>query len=237
MRVASSLEQLIRSHARPASVAQVGGFRPPDDPLWSWFGHVRVGLPGEKWPVGMELPMLPLCQLNLSQAPHRPPALDDVELLAIWLDQQTLPTDFPARNGNGWCLRAYADLQALVEIEPPPERERFLKPFPILWQPVDEDFPDWEDLPFDAVGGGDLEEYESLGLGPSGGTKIGGRPSLVQSGLSWAPWDAHPANPEYVLQIDTEPKSGWAWADSGVGYFGRGTGHHRDDWALEWQSY
>jgi hypothetical protein len=226
----SGVEEHVRSLARPASLAEVGGFRPPEDPLSSWFGQIRVGLPGESWPLGPELPMLPLCQLNLREAPHRPPALDDVDLIAIWVDQQTLPDD-EAANGDGWCLRAYPSLGGLVPVEPPPERDRFLEPFPIRWHAI-EDFPDWEDL---SLGGEAITEHNALGLTASYGTKLGGWPSYVQSSLGW--WAAHDdAGPEYVLQVDSESKSGWAWGHDGVGYFGRGTGERRDEWALEWQS-
>lgn len=38
--------------ARPASVGQVGGFRPSDDPRTSWAGKVTVARPEEGWPLG-----------------------------------------------------------------------------------------------------------------------------------------------------------------------------------------
>lgn len=47
---ASVLEEL-RTRLRPASVAQVGGFRPPEDPSTSWFlkgvSRAGEGLPTE----------------------------------------------------------------------------------------------------------------------------------------------------------------------------------------------
>lgn len=48
-RSALVLEEL-RSKLRPASVAQVGGFRPAADPITSWFLK-GVSLPGEELPV------------------------------------------------------------------------------------------------------------------------------------------------------------------------------------------
>ena len=39
----------IRLVGRPACIAELGGFRPPEDPLASWFGHVLVARPGEGW--------------------------------------------------------------------------------------------------------------------------------------------------------------------------------------------
>lgn len=41
------IEELRKQLVRRASRAIVGGFRPPDDPLVSWFGKVNVFLPGE----------------------------------------------------------------------------------------------------------------------------------------------------------------------------------------------
>ncbi len=55
--------------------------------------------------------------------------------------------------------------------------------------------------------------------------------------IYWAPLNKHPANPEYVFQIGTEPLADFAWGDQGVGYFGRGTGAARDQWTFSWQCY
>ena len=69
------------------------------------------------------------------------------------------------------------------------------------------------------------------------GLKLGGWPTLIQSEIFWAPWNRHPASPEYVFQIDSDEKAQWAWGDAGVGYFGRGTAPgRRDEWALSWQT-
>ena len=69
------------------------------------------------------------------------------------------------------------------------------------------------------------------------GTTLGGWPTLVQAECDWGPFNRHPANPEFVFQIDTEPKAHWAWGDSGVGYLGRGIGAHTNVWTLAWQCY
>jgi hypothetical protein len=68
--------------------------------------------------------------------------------------------------------------------------------------------------------------------------KLGGWPTLIQSEIFWAPWNRHPAAPEYVFQIDSTGKGNWSWGDGGVGYFGRGTAPGKtDEWALAWQCY
>jgi hypothetical protein len=142
--------------ARPASAARLGGVRPPQDPLTSWFGRVQVALPGEGWPTTDGAPMLALAQLNLRELPcPPPPALADVALLTLFLGPWQLPVDQP--NGVNWTLRAYPTLDGLVELpEPTPARagdpklrkgqDLTLRPFPIRWQ-QHLDFPRRDDIP------------------------------------------------------------------------------------------
>ena len=67
------------------------------------------------------------------------------------------------------------------------------------------------------------------------GFKVGGWPYRVQGEIFWAPWNRHPANPSFVMQIDSILERGLQWGDQGVLYIGRGDFAHRDQWALEWQ--
>jgi hypothetical protein len=90
---------------RRAIVFDVGGFRSPEDPFASWFGRVNVCAAGEAWPETEGKPMHALCQINLSNLPFRPPRLDDVEMLALFVGPDELPVDTP--NGRNWCVRAY----------------------------------------------------------------------------------------------------------------------------------
>ncbi len=71
--------------------------------------------------------------------------------------------------------------------------------------------------------------------GPVDGLKVGGWPSLVQGEIFWAPWKDHPAQPEFVFQVDSDEKTGLVWGDGGVLHIGRGT-VAQETWALEWQS-
>ena len=156
------MKEIRESLKRRAIIFDVGGFRPPDDPLASWFGRVNVCAPDESWPTMDGEPMHALCQINLTGLPFRPPRLDDIEFVTLFI---------------------YYDLFRNVS-----------------------------------------------------GLKLGGWPSLIQSEIYWAPWNKYPAAPEYVLQIDSEPKALWAWGHGGVGYFGRGTAEgYEDEWACEWQ--
>lgn len=177
--------------------------------------------------------MMPLCQFNMAEVPFRPKALSDVAFLAVFIDREELPLSTP--NGDGWLLRAYPTLDGLVALEPPADLG-FIKPFPVRWELIEEDYPTWDDaeslrLPHEID-----DNYRDLSETQQG-TKIGGWPYTVQSEIFWAPLNRHPANPEYVFQIDSEAKAGWSWGDAGFGYFGRGTGDARDVWTLEWQCY
>ena len=103
-------------------------------------------------------------------------------------------------NGDGWMLRAYPSLEGLVPIVPPADIG-YLKPFPIRWELIEDDFPCWDDVSIPLPPDID-ENYHEL-FDNQYCTKVGGWPSLVQSEIFWAPLNQHPANPEYVLQIDS----------------------------------
>jgi hypothetical protein len=227
-----SPEESIRAELRRrAIVLEVGGFRPPDDPLASWFGRIAVGAPGEEWPVHNGSPMLPLCQINLTSLPFRPPHLDDMEMIAVFIGPAKLPIDKP--NGDGWLLRTYKTLSGLVPIQGPDTRAA-IRVFPMRPKVIEDDFPCWEDVPIevpDEISNDFQDLYEN-----TSGFKLGGWPSLLQGEIFWAPWNRHPAEPEYVFQIDSNEKAGWSWGDDGVGYFGRGTAAGKEnEWTLSWQ--
>ena len=140
-----------------------------------------------------------------------------------------------APNGEGWCLRAYPSLAALVPLAQP-DTGSVIKSFPMRAQVIERDYPCWEDVPIQLPSQIEDNYYDLFQN--AGGFKLGGWPSLVQSEIFWAPWNKHPAAPEYVFQIDTTEKGNWMWGDNGVGYFGRGTAPGREnEWALEWQCY
>lgn len=132
-------------------------------------------------------------------------------------------------------IRTYENISELVPLEQT-ETGSWLKPYPMKPRIVEEDYPCWEDLPVECPDEIDNDYYELFEN--VGGLKFGGRPSLVQSQIFWAPWNKHDAEPDYVFQIDTTEKGNWMWGDNGVGYFGRGTAKGKEqDWALVWQCY
>jgi hypothetical protein len=216
---------------KKAIILEVGGFRPPDDPLACWFGRVAVARRDEEWPKTNGLPMHALCQLNLADLPFRPPRLADLAMITVFVGPNDLPLDTP--NGNNWCLRAYRDLSELITIQPPNTGSK-VRAFPMRPKVIEEDFPCWDDVPID-LPDDVADRYHDLYANVPG-TKLGGWPTVIQSEIFWAPWNQHPAAPEFVFQVDSSEKTGWSWGDGGVGYFGRGTTPGREDeWALAWQ--
>ena len=216
-------------YLRPASIAQIGGFRPPENPLTSWFGGRFVGLPDEEWPSSPAGPMIPLLQVHVSELPYCPPALANVALLTVFHDAREHPTHLPAPNGNGWLIRTYSTLEGLVPLNKP-DMKPWPKPFPVRWHLAEDEGPNWEDAwsvvdlkAFNELdGSGDLF-YDRYSNAP--GTKFGW-PSLIQHELE--------NGAGYVFQIGSEEKAQWTWGDGGVGYFCL---NPDGVWNLEWQCY
>jgi hypothetical protein len=210
----------VEAIARRASVAQVGGFRPPDDPLTSWLGAVKVALPGEGWPMEAQEPMLALAQVNVDELPIRPPALAGVALVTLFVGPRKLPIDEP--NGSNWCLRTYATTTDLQPLDaPPPVRAGdpklrkgeavAYKAFPVQWREVT-DWPSHDDVDTDE----DLDP-------PHPGFKVGGWPLCVQHEVSWEEGDERLDEVDFVMQIDSESKIGFEVGYGGVCYIGRRT--------------
>lgn len=205
--------------------------RPPEDFTHSWFGKVLAAAPGETWPQHQGQAMWPLLQVNCTALPHVPEALADIALITVFIAQDFLPDG--TENGDGWLLRAYKTGAPLVHL-PAQQIKNPIRPFAAQWEPID-DFPTHDDLPADFPD--DLrDDYDDSGASENkAGTKVGGWPTTVQSEIFWAPMNAHPANPRFVFQVDSDPKANWQWGDGGVGYFGRGTDAGHDTWTLAWQ--
>ncbi|WP_222853026.1 hypothetical protein [Massilia genomosp. 1] len=100
--VARAQLDALRQHLRSASLATAGGFRPPQDPLTSWFGRA-VGLPHETLPEFEGKPMFPLLQIRVAGLPCVPGQLRDVALLVLFHNQSRHPFDLP--HGEGWLIR------------------------------------------------------------------------------------------------------------------------------------
>lgn len=220
----NTIEEFKRKIKRKAIVLDIGGFRPPEDSMYSWFGKVAYCTEDESWPTQNGEPMYALAQINVTHLPYRPKGLEDIDFIAIFIDSNELPTD--ASNGDNWLLRAYKDISKLIPMEQA-DTDSHIKPFPMNPREVEEDYPCWEDLPVGCPEEIDDDYYDLCEN--TYGFKLGGWPSLVQSEIYWAPWNKHEAVPEYIFQIDSSEKGNWMWADNGVGYFGRGTAKGKED--------
>jgi hypothetical protein len=129
-------------HLPKASIARIDGFRPPDDPLSSWFGGNAVALTDEEIPIYLNSPMIPLLQVNCSELPFIPPALQNVALLVLFINSTEIPFEKPY--GDGWRIREYPWLEGLAPIKNI-QKQDYLKAFPIKWGLSETEGPDWVD--------------------------------------------------------------------------------------------
>ncbi len=222
--------QIIDKNLRKASLAQLKAIRRGDRPTCSRFGGHFVGLPSEKWPEDSEQPYLPLLQICTQELPFKPKALQDIALLTVFVFHEEVCPTADERNGDGWILRTYKSLKGLVPL-PCPNESFPLKTCRVDWKLSPNEAPCWEDL-----GNLDAAEFQSLPIeytdkfharyDNTNGTKVGGWPALVQSGLE--------ADVDFIFQIGSEPKANWRWGDNGIAYFSR---KKNGRWSCECQSY
>jgi uncharacterized protein YwqG len=219
----------MQKHLRKASIAELGGFEPPEDLKASWFGTVRVGRAEETWPDARGEPMTPLGQFNLEEMPYVPDRLSGIALVTVFIDAKRLPSE--TENGDGWWVREYRSLDDLVALEQPGQ-EFSIKPFPVRWRLSETEAPSWEDAEsvcdakaFSRIPDSIEVYYEKFENAEN--TKFGGWPALVQSELGFGVEN-------HVFQIGTEDKAHWMWGDAGVGYFGL---DEQGTWHQEWQCY
>lgn len=235
----TDIETWQRRLARPASLLSLDLAPAVDDPLGSWFRKVAVGGESEEWLCWRGEPLEPLCQINLAELPARPAILADTALITLFISQHFYEEDCPsqAESGHGgalWCLRTYASLDGLRPLAMP-EGAEAPRCTPIAWALVEADYPTHDLLPVGLPE--DLREawYELGWAECHDGTKVGGWPSCIQS-EPW--WDYRTGGREFefAFQIDSLPKLGWMWGDSGTGYFARSR-EQPNVWAFDWQCY
>ncbi|MEH6832090.1 MAG: DUF1963 domain-containing protein [Sulfitobacter sp.] len=201
-------------------------FRKPAniDPFASMFGAVRLSHADEAWPMCHDVPLWPLCQFNLTQAPFVPDALRDLALVTIFIrDHDALaPTQIintadpdPAAT---WALRTYPTLDALT-IPKAPRHKSPLSPRLGEWLAQTPDYAN-HDMAGAVVDTGEVDVYAYDWSRTVQETKLGGWPGTVQSEPWWGytktqdTWD-------FVMQIENEPKAGWnGWGD-GAAYLAR----------------
>ena len=186
---------------RPASIARIGGFRPPLTPITSWFGGNFLAYPDDRWPDCGDGPMLPLLQVLVEELPFRPLALDGIALFNVFVGPKRLPTNLPAKNGSRWQIRTYASIEDLEPLAGQPSSR--IRPFPVRWELSPSEGPQWEETGWDDS----LDEFNRL---PDSTdlfydrykrhhlTKVGGWPSYIQQPTA--------ASDSYVFQIGSEEK-------------------------------
>lgn len=201
--------------ARPVSIAQIGGFRPPEDPLTSWFGR-GVCLASEPEVPFNGQPLFPLLQVRVSELPEVPKALEGIALLVVYINASEVPYD--KAHGDGWLVREYHSLEGLAPC--PTRAPKGLKSLPIKWTAGKPERPDWEQaselLDLEALDESDSARERFDKLPHHGATKIGGYPSEIQSLVDNAD--------DYVLQIGSEEKAHWQWGHGGIATFARDAG-------------
>ncbi len=212
---------------RKASVSQIGGFRPPDDRITSWFGGRGVGRVCETLPKHDGIDMFCLLQVKVAELPFIPPELGETKFLVVFFNRDEIPFDRP--HGDGWLIREYASLDGL-QLLPESSEPGIVRDFPIKWSLVDDDAPDWENAwelvdfaPINETEGADKRFFYEYKRYPN--TKFGGYPCCIQ----------HGANLEgYVFQIGSEEKPRWMWADNGIAHFNK---TRSGEWAFDRQFY
>ncbi|GAB4033125.1 DUF1963 domain-containing protein [Spirosoma gilvum] len=214
---------------RKAIRMKVGGFRPVDQPEASWFGKVLLAGANEQWPVSNGKPMRALCQINLQVFPFKPELVQDLAFITLFIDANDIP-DPADKNGTSWCLRTYKTLTELVPL-PQLADSSGIKPFQMMPEVIDADYPMLDDCPVPIPARLDEDEYPER-FPNAEGIKIGGWPTLVQSEIFWEV--STPLNPQFAFQIDSVEKAHWQWGDHGVAYFGRSL-ENSDDWSFSWQ--
>lgn len=226
MNKSAFVNQIVRRAIR----LQVGGFRPADNPLASWFGKVLVADADENWPLVNGIPMWPLCQINLNEFPFKPQPVSDLAFITVFIDSDEIPRDGDA-NGTSWCLRVYPTTASLIPLSPVNTASP-IKPMPMLPETIEQDFPNYDDCPIDIPARFD-DDYNDR-FPTADGIKFGGWPLLIQSELDWT---SAATEPVFAFQIDSVEKARWQWGDGGIAYFGRDAKAEKpDEWVFTWQS-
>lgn len=215
---------------RSASIAEIGGFRPPADPATSWFGGNFILPPSEAWPATEHGAMLPLLQVVVAELPYAPVQLEGTALVQVFLDSKQLPLDLPAPSGNRWLLKARPGLGGLERRMTPPEAA-LLRPFPVRWRRAKNEAPTWDEACGPRMHDEFVHRADSIDLfhdhySSHHATKVGGWPSWIQGAVS-------PGGEHFVLQIASEEKPRLMLGDNGKLYIFEVNG----EWLLQWDCY
>jgi hypothetical protein len=234
------LPEAALKHALERSCAPITFSKPANiDPLATMFGVVRVAGKQEVWPACGGVPLWPLLQINLTQAPLVPAALKDLSLIAVYISPDHLGAARPSLIVNTadpdpaatWALRSFATLEGL-RVPRVPKHDSTLVPQMGEWGSLCPDYPN-HDMAGEVVDTMANDIYAHDWCRTVAMTKLGGWPGTVQS----EPWWDHRKTGDtwdFVLQIENEPKAGWyGWGD-GAAYIARSR-ERPHLWALDVQ--
>ena len=79
------------------------------------FGAVRIGVPGESWPIENDLPMIGLFQVRIDELPWWPDTLQSIAYLRAWCAEERWPR-FPGELQSAFLTLAMSgDEEALIK--------------------------------------------------------------------------------------------------------------------------
>lgn len=237
------VQQLREKYDLPASLMLAAPSYRPEDPKASWLGRVVVGRPDEAWPSYQGQPMVGICQINLTEAPHVPDALKDLRLITVFMaaGDKEWPIDFPLEEdspGTRWVLRAYDALDELIPYPDAPAPPRTIKPCAVRYKLISDHHPnsyefeevvEWRRQYPEKIVERITEAYDNQPgeAEEAYGSKVGGWPAPIQD----------PITRPIAFQLGCEEKVGLQWIDGGCVYFWRNRSDQENEWNLELQFY
>ncbi|HEY1192610.1 DUF1963 domain-containing protein [Flavobacterium sp.] len=217
----NEIQKLKKIIAKKATKFITGGFKPENSLTESWIGRVYLYNENEEIPFDNNGKlMLPLFQLCLDKLPYVPKTLEESKIITIFISE-----DFPMglnKNGNNWVLREYENTNQII-VKDLKNNNSFIKPFPLSYKLIEEDFPVWEDQ---NISNEIADKISKLGnpeeitpyynfLKNDYGHKIGGYASYCQSGIYYG------EDFEFIFQISSDEKANLNIIDNGNLYFAK----------------
>jgi hypothetical protein len=198
------LERLLVSLGRPALVAEAGGVGGLCQQ-----GGLPLGLPTDRWPTQLGVPLLPILSLSTSELPFVPSFLADQAYWCFFIK----PGSFEQGVASGsLVVRSYLSLDGLVPLP---------AGAPLRRATLGLRFSAVTDYPSSYAVSASLADRpallaaygsaESIRFPCHAGIKLGGYPHLIQPTAFLASFD-----PDFQVQLDSTEF--YEYADSGVGY-------------------
>ena len=109
----------------------------------SWFGRVTRCKTSEQWPLLDGEPLVPICQIRLSDSPFVPEILADISMITFFLIHNEFgqAPKMDTRTPGRWMIRTYRHGEELIPIEQPEHRHEIIAA-PIRFEYFAADLPD-----------------------------------------------------------------------------------------------